>query len=463
MTVSQTMSQIISLKRSPQKGRPLHSRLPAAGLMLVGALALAGCSNGAPSLPGLDALTDRFRSEEPKVPGTRREILPQSSTALAPSGKPVVLPPAIAAAEWPNPGGTADSAPGHRAGTGAGVAFSTRIGEGSSRRQRLSAPPIVHAGYVVGMDSEGQVAAISLNSGGRGWSFATRPEGERGPAASGGGVAASDGLVFVASPYGTLTALSISSGQQVWQSKMSAPARGAPTTAGGRVYVVSATNVVHAYESGTGTEAWQYSGIPSEAGILSNASPSVSGNRVVVPYTSGEIIGFDAVEGAPVWSDQLSGTSNFSAVSGIRDVAARPIMADGIVYAVGVAGRMIAVRAENGERLWGTNIAAASTPAIGGNSLFVVTLDDKLMAVDREDGSVRWTTDLPDEANWVGPLLAGNALWVGGSGGQLLRLDPNTGSTLSANTLQKGILIPPIAAGGRVLVLDDSGTLTAFN
>lgn len=453
MTVRQTNRRLRSVKRQGAVAAVV------AGLALV----LAGCSDGGPSIPGFDALTERFRPEEPRIPGTRREILPQTTTALAPSVEPVVLPPAVPGAEWANPGGTADSAPGHRSGSGASVAFSVQLGEGSNRRLRLSAPPIVHAGYVIGMDSTGQVTAISLASGGRGWSLATRPEGERGPAASGGGVAASDGLVFVASPYGTLTAVSIASGQQVWQTRMSAPGRGAPTVAGGRVYVVSANNVVHAYEAGTGTEAWQYAGIPGEAGILSNASPSVSGDRVVVPYTSGEIIGFAATEGQPVWSDQLSGTSNFSAVSGIRDVAARPIIADGVVYAVGVAGRMIAVRADNGERLWGINIAASSTPAIGGNSLFVVTLDRKIVAIDREDGSVRWAADLPSDANWVGPLLAGNALWIGGSDGSLLRVDPNTGSTISTSTLTRGVLIPPIAAGGRVLVLDDSGKLTAFN
>ncbi|MEM8878076.1 MAG: PQQ-binding-like beta-propeller repeat protein, partial [Pseudomonadota bacterium] len=211
-----------------------------AAIMAGLALALAGCSGGGPSIPGLDALTERFRPPEPRVPGTRREILPQTTTALAPSGEPVVLPPAVPGAEWANPGGTADSAPGHRVGAGASVAFSVQLGEGSNRRRRISAPPIVHAGYVIGMDSTGQVSAVSLSSGGRGWSLATRPEDERGPAASGGGVAASNGLVFIASPYGNLTAVSIASGQQVWQTKMSAPGRGAPTVAGGRVYVVSA-------------------------------------------------------------------------------------------------------------------------------------------------------------------------------------------------------------------------------
>ena len=40
-----------------------------------------------------------------------------------------------------------------------------------------------------------------------------------------------------------------------------------------------------------GTEAWQYPGIPESAGVLSAASPAASGDTVVVPYSSGEVIG----------------------------------------------------------------------------------------------------------------------------------------------------------------------------
>ncbi|MCC0014944.1 MAG: PQQ-binding-like beta-propeller repeat protein [Rhodobiaceae bacterium] len=426
------------------------------------AATLAACSPPR-EMPNFGNILEPFRVPEPKVPGERRDALPLTGGGDNVTGEPVSLPAAQVMAEWPNPGGPATNDPGNVSAGGGNLAYAVSVGTGSARRQRLLASPIVHQGYVVTMDSVGVVSAFSLSTGGRAWSVATKPEKERGRGVSGGGVAGSEGRVFVATAYNSVMALDIGSGAVVWTGNLSAPARSAPTVAGGRVYVVSATNVVHAFNTADGSEAWTFTGIPETAGILAPSSPAVSGNRVIVPYSSGEIIGFDASEGKPIWSDQLTGQSRFSTVSGIRDVAARPVVSGDTVYAVGVGGRLAAVEIRDGNRLWGANIASASTPAVSGNTIFVATLDNRLVAVNRNDGTFRWAVKLPKADSWVGPLLAGNALWLGSSDGHILRANPADGSTISDTKLGKAVLIPPIAASGRVLILDDSGRLNVFN
>ncbi|MCB1477985.1 MAG: PQQ-binding-like beta-propeller repeat protein [Rhodobiaceae bacterium] len=434
---------------------------PAMAVALAAA-SLAACSPPR-EMPTLGTLMDPFRGPEAKVPGERRDALPATGGNNTVTGEAVSLASAQLLPEWPNPGGPATNAPGHLS-TGSGAyAYAVPIGKGSARRSRLVAPPVVHQGYAFAMDAQGNVAAVNLSNGSRMWSVSTKPENERGRATSGAGLAASGGRVFVATAYGVLKALDISSGAQIWEAKLSAPARSAPTVADGKIYVVSATNVVHAINTADGTEAWQFNGIPETAGIMAPSSPAVSGDRVIVPYSSGEIIGFGANDGQPLWSDQLTGQSRFSSVSGIRDVAARPVVVGNTVYAVGVGGRLAAVSVKDGERLWGANVASSSTPAVSGNSIFVSTLDNQLIAIDRDDGSFRWAVKLPKDVTWVGPLLAGNALWLGSSDGRILRASPVDGSTISETKIGKAVLIPPIGAAGRVLVLDDSGRLNVFN
>ncbi len=426
---------------------------------MVAALMLGGCG-GLPS--GLGGLTNPFQRPEARVPGDRVDALPSLGTGEQTNAEPVSVPAPQAIAEWANPGGPATNSPSHVAVAGASSSYAVSVGSGSSRRSRLRAPPIVHRGYVVTMDARGVVTAIALNGGGRAWTIDTKPEGERGRGSSGRGLAASDGRVFIATAYNTLVAVNVANGIQLWSSRLSAPARSAPTVAGGRIYVVSATNVVHAFNAEDGAEVWTFTGIPETAGVLAASAPAVSGNRLIVPYSSGEIIGFDAAEGKPLWSDQLTGQSRFSAVSGIRDVAARPVIEGDTVYAVGVGGRLAAVSISDGNRLWGANVASSSTPAVAGNSVFVVTLENELVAVSRTDGTYRWRVKLPSDTTWVGPLLAGNALWVGAADGRVLRVSPTDGSTISEARLGRGVLIPPIAASGRVLILDDSARLNVF-
>jgi outer membrane protein assembly factor BamB len=249
---------------------------------------------------------------------------------------------------------------------------------------------------------------------------------------------------------------------------MSAPAHSAPTAANGKVFVVSDTNVLHAVNQADGTEAWQYAGIPETAGVLSAASPAVSGGTVVVPYSSGEVIAFDAESGDLNWADAVVRSTRTLAVSGLTDVAASPVVYDGIVYATGVSGRTIAVRLSDGERIWEQNIGSASTPAVSGNAIFIIDLQDNLVALNRSDGSAFWRTALPVVRKkkffsvWSGPTLAGSVLWAVSNDRKMIGVDPATGNIIVDRELSSPAYIKPIAAGGQLLVLAADGSLSAF-
>ena len=341
------------------------------------------------------------------------------------------------------------------------------VDKASKRNVRPSVPPIVVGGAIFVYDTDGNVNALRPG-GGRSWSVSLAPKGEKSHAA-GGGVAASGNAIFVATGFGELVALDPASGGKIWSFDLSAPAYSAPTAAGGMVFVVSATNVLHAVKQADGTEAWQYPGIPETAGVLSAASPAVSGNTVVVPYSSGEVIAFDAATGKTKWADAVVRSTRTLAVSGLTDVAASPVIYDGVVYATGVSGRTIAVRLADGERLWEQNIGSASTPAVSGNALFIVDLEDNMVALDRKTGTVFWRTALPVVRKkkffsvWAGPTLAGNVLWAVSNDRKLAGVDPATGNIIVDKQLQSPAYVKPTAASGQLLVLSADGTLSAYN
>ena len=232
--------------------------------------------------------------------------------------------------------------------------------------------------------------------------------------------------------------------------------------------MVTSTTVLHALNQSDGTEAWQYPGIPETAGVLSAASPAVSGNTVVVPYSSGEVIAFNTATGELQWADAAIRSTRTLAVSGITDVAASPVISDGVVYASGVGGRTIAVRLGNGERIWEQSIGSASTPVVSGNAVFIIDLQDNLVAMDRATGAIYWKTALPVVRKkkffsvWSGPTLAGGALWAVSNDGNMAAVDPGSGNILSTGKLSSPSYIRPVAASGQLLVLSGDGTLTAY-
>ncbi|MGE0845068.1 MAG: PQQ-binding-like beta-propeller repeat protein [Flavobacteriaceae bacterium] len=446
---------------------------------LAAVLFIAAISGG---LAGCDAVTGAASklnvfSKEERMPGERRPAFETNAADEADtnaSSTPVSIPPATAAYDWSQPGGTPSNAPGNR--TLGGQRFSTSIGAssgsgsirdfsfGGDSGRKLVASPIVYNGAIFTIDGFANVRAMG-GGGGTSWTAALKPDGERGAGGYGGGIAADSGRIVAATGYGKVHGLDAATGAVLWTQDLESPARSAPTAVGGKVYFVSADNVVHCLAIEDGAEQWTYRGIPSTAGLLSTSSPAVSGDRVVVPYSSGEIIAFSAKDGSPLWGDQLAGASRFSAVSGLRDVAGSPVIDNGVVYAVGVGGRMIAVAAKDGERLWARNIASAQTPVVAGNSIFVVSLSGEVEALDRSNGGRRWKTDLPGGANvsWAGPVLAGSRLWLASSDGRIVTVDPVSGTVSSDQKTAGPVYIPPIAAAGSVIVLDDTGRLSAYN
>ncbi len=445
------------------KPKPFSYSLVVAGLTL----GLAGCSV-ADQIGNLNP----FKRGEDIMPGERRPVLSGAGDALAGtalSGSAPSISAAVALSDWSQPGGNAANAPGNvslSGGDGASLWRAQTTAKAGKKGVRASAPPLAVGGRFYVYDAGGTVTALA-GAGGRQWSVSLKPEGEN-SLTTGGGIAAAGNIIVAATGYGDLVALDRATGGRAWTYDLQEPARSAPTAAAGRVYVVTASNVLHAVNIADGSEAWTYAGIPETAGVLSAASPAVAGNTVVVPYSSGEVIAFDAASGEPKWSDSVIRAVRTSAVSGLSDVAASPVISDGVVFATGVSGRTIAVRLSNGERLWEENIGSAYTPAVSGNAIFLIDLDDNLVALDRATGRAFWSTRLPVVRKkrffsvWAGPTLAGNALWAVSNDGRLISVDPATGRIVADRKLSGPAFIKPTAAAGRLYVLAGDGSLSAL-
>lgn len=408
-----------------------------------------------------------FKSADPVLAGERRSVAP------TPSDDPATGSPAVGAAnavsDWTQAGGNSRNAPGHvslSGGSGASVWRARGVVEGGKKAVRSAAPPLVYGGRVFVYSANGTVTSLS-SGGGKQWSVSLRPEDEKSASGS-GGIAASGNAIFAATGYGELTALGTANGGRLWTYDLEAPARGAPAVSGGRLYVVTVTNVLHAVNIEDGSQAWIAPGVGEIAGVLSAASPGISGNRVVVPFSSGEIAAFDTKSGELKWVDAVVRSGRTLAVSGLTDVAASPVIVDGVVYATGVAGRTIAVSLSKGERIWEQNVGSAYTPVVSGNAIFLVDLEDNVIALERKTGKTFWRSALPVVRKkkffsvWAGPVLAGGALWMVSNDGNIASIDPATGNLLSNRPLGAKAYSKPIAASGQLFVIAGDGSLIAM-
>ena len=453
------------------------------GLTVLGLLTLAllpGCSDTLDSLPKLGDLNP-FAEKQVPLPGRRISVMPPQSNSvagdLADASKPIALPPQRVNEDWAQPGGEPNNAPGHLAFNGAAKeVWSADAGEGSSSSGRVTASPIVYGGNIYTLDAEGSLSAFAVTGGSAKWRVSLKPERENAQTSIwtlslagggdgggyGGGLAADSGRLYAATGYGNVVALDPQTGKKLWEKMLGAPIRSSPTAAGDRVFVVTLDGRFYCLAGTDGGELWTVRGLPQQASLLTNASPAVEGEIVVVPYPSGELVALKVADGTAVWSESLTRTRTTSQITSMSDTA-RPAISQGTVYAVGHAGRMVATQGATGERLWSLNVPGTQAPWVAGDSVFVVDTIGQLMAISRMDGKVQWTVKLPDGGSWSGPTLAGGTLWLASAGGKLVGVEATTGRIVTQKDLGDPVYIAPVVAQGRMYVLTDEAKLIALN
>jgi len=286
--------------------------------------------------------------------------------------------------------------------------------------------------------------------------------------AFGGGVAYADGVVFVSSGYRFVAALDAKTGKTIWKIPTSSPVHGAPTVSGGKVYVIDVVDQLQAYDVKTGASAWTYQPLEEPARMLIAASPAVSGEQVVAPFASGELVAVSAANGNDLWTDVLSLTSRNNALSEIRDISGRPAIDRGVVYAGSHSGVLGAVDLRTGQRLWSQPIDIISAPWPAGDVVYAVSQQGDVLCLARDSGQIYWIKRLNAalrkkfQAQWSGAILASNRLLLMSDKGDLLALDPKTGAELKRVHLGAPAFMTPIAAGGMLYILADNGEMIAI-
>ena len=126
-------------------------------------------------------------------------------------------------------------------------------------------------------------------------------------------------------------------------------------------------------------------------------------------------------------------------------IKSSPLLIDGVLYFT-IPDNVWAVDARSGHQIWHYSSPTSQGEHIGQRGvgaykelLFLLSPDAHLIALNRNDGSVRWQVQVADVSKgyWtsMAPLVVGNHVLIGVSGdfdnlsGYLRSVDPDTGAT----------------------------------
>lgn len=430
---------------------------------------------GAAGLLGAcETIDDIFGERREVIVGERRPVLQMAGRSLtadpALASTAVTLPAPRTRESWAQAGGDAAHGGGHPAlGASLSEVWRSGFGSGSGYRQRITAPPIAAEGSAYTVDAFGDAMAFALDTGNRRWRRSTTPENES-AGVVGGGAAYDGGTLYVASGLSEVMAIDATNGEIKWRQRMPAPARGAPAVAGGRIFVPTIENQLLAYATDDGRRIWTHRAQAVTAVPLGLPTPAVEGELVVCGFPSGELTAIRAADGRVSWSETLAvgNRGSLSEVSGIR---AMPSIAEGRVVGVGMGGLTICLDLRSGRRLWEREVGGTQGAWIAGDWVFLITAQEELACIGRDDGRVRWVKSLAlpmrrgrraPVQTWCPPIVAGGRMLIAGSSGELLSIDPSSGEITARRGLPGSVSWQPAVIGDLLLVATDNAYLVAL-
>lgn len=408
-------------------------------------------------------LADTLPGEDGTVPAA--EIAVEGPRAIS-------LLPATTNADWPQRAANIRNLPPHVTLAAAPAElWATGIGNGNSRRTRITADPVVADGRIFTMDAVAGVQATST-SGAALWSVDLTPGFERGGGISGGALAVDGATLFATTGYGELVALDVATGAVRWRQRLDAGIT-APTIANNTAYIVSRDSQAWAIDTSNGRIRWQLPAAPAAAVLTGGAAPAITDRLVIFPFGSGELVASLRLSGVRVWGTTVAGSRRGVAYNDLNDVTGDPVVQGGVVYAGNQAGRVVALEAASGERLWTATDGAYSPVVPAGDSIFFVSDRNELVRVDAATGERIWGIELPLYVRererrrkavftHFGPVLAGGRLVVASGDGVIRMFSPESGALLSTLPIRGGAAANPVVAGGVLYVVSQDGRLHAY-
>lgn len=238
----------------------------------------------------------------------------------------------------------------------------------------------------------------------------------------------SDNGLIALSQKGQIFALDFK-GKVLWQKDLDSPFRNNPTLYKGKLYLLSANNDVWALNDANGKEIWHYKTEAPITFLQQMGTPAVLANTLIVPFSSGLVMAFDKDTGAYLWEQDMTGAKAFDRISNISQMTASPVIDGKTVFLFGHANRSGAFDLKDGSKIWTITHGGQLTPVINGNAIFVLTSDNVLMALNKNNGHLFWQQKIPEIKGKKALFIQDKAIWVIGEE-KIISLDITKGQII---------------------------------
>ncbi len=258
--------------------------------------------------------------------------------------------------------------------------------------------------------------------------------------------ALSEDKVFFSTDGGNFYALDRAAGTELWRFKpeqrnletgpdcdFCALKFSYPMVAGNTVYIGSLDHHLYALDANTGAEKWRFD---AQNSILDK--PAIADNTIYFGTSDGILYAVDAQTGQQIYRVRTSDRE----ADGIytTNIVSTPIIEEDKMYITD--GGAAALNRQTGETIWRFTSPAqwfniSKRPLADDHHLYVMDDNTVIYALNKNDGSIVWQYNYPEDYIYGDIVLNNGTLYFGDTNSLLIAIDAQTGEPQTTYNLSK--------------------------
>ena len=170
--------------------------------------------------------------------------------------------------------------------------------------------------------------------------------------------------------------------------------------------------------------------------------------------------------GVLAWETVIATPSGATELERIVDIDTTPVLYGGTIYTVSYNGTLAAVELRSGRVIWKREYASFRNLNIDGNKIFVVDNNSNIYALDRRNGVELWSQGLLKKRSLTAATPVGEYVVVGDNWGFLHWIEQESGKVVArldvgGDDEDDAIFAAPVNVDGNVIAVTRNGEIVS--
>jgi outer membrane protein assembly factor BamB len=305
----------------------------------------------------------------------------------------------------------------------------------------LALTPALDAEVLYAADRKGWVSAFEVASGKRRWEVELDI-----PLTS--GVALGDDFLVVANSKGIVLALRKADGSVLWRAAVSSEVLAPAGIFGGMVVVQTVDGKLFALSALDGKRQWLYERSEPALSLRGTGTPLILGDQVLAGFASGKLAVLNMKDGRLIAEFPVAEPRGRNEIERLVDVDVAPLVLGETLFVVSFQGRLSAMDTRNGRITWSRDFSSHNGIATDRNNLYLTDDRGRVFAIDLRTGATVWKQDRLRDRGVSGPTYTdghivvsdfeGHVYWLAAEDGQLVATQQVGFSAIRSRALVRG-------------------------